>query len=117
MNLIYRNNDVILGQTDLEHLHCFKSFPVFMGCTEQKIEHDILADMNWSISKESGAIQLNPLLPLEVIYKEQHGSGCVGDLWNQHHLAFAKFVHSFNFKIVLEIGFNTGSEGSKIANS
>jgi 2-polyprenyl-3-methyl-5-hydroxy-6-metoxy-1,4-benzoquinol methylase len=104
MNLIFRNSDVVLKQKDLVNLYSFKKFPVFMGCTNQKKELDLLSDMNWSISKESGAIQLNPLLPLEVIYNEQHGSGCVGDLWNQHHLAFAKFIHSFNFKIVLEIG-------------
>ena len=104
MNLIFRNSDVVLKQKDLISLYSFKKFPVFMGCTNQKKKLDLLADMNWSISKESGAIQLNPLLPLEVIYKEQHGSGCVGDLWNKHHLAFAKFVHSFNFKTVLEIG-------------
>jgi hypothetical protein len=104
MNLIFRNTDVVLKQKDLINLYSFKKFPVFMGCTNQEKELDLLADMNWSISKESGAIQLNPLLPLEVIYKEQHGSGCVGDLWSQHHLAFAKFIHSFNFKIVLEIG-------------
>ena len=104
MNLIFRNSDVVLKQKDLVNLYSFKKFPVFMGCTNQEKKLDLLADMNWSISKESGAIQLNPLLPLEVIYKEQHGSGCVGDLWNQHHLAFAKFVHFFNFKTVLEIG-------------
>jgi 2-polyprenyl-3-methyl-5-hydroxy-6-metoxy-1,4-benzoquinol methylase len=104
MNLTFRNSDVVLKQKDLINLYSFKKFPVFMGCTNQEKALDLLADMNWSISRESGAIQLNPLLPLEVIYKEQHGSGCVGDLWNQHHLAFAKFVHSFNFKIVLEIG-------------
>jgi SAM-dependent methyltransferase len=104
MNLIARNNDVVMKHEDLMPLHCFKNFPVFMGCTNQKKELDLLSDMNWNISKESGAIQLNPLLPLEVIYKEQHGSGCVGDLWNQHHLAFARFVHYFNFKTVLEIG-------------
>ena len=104
MNLIFRNSDVVLKQKDLVSLYSFKNFPVFMGCTNQEKELDLLADMNWTISKESGAIQLNPLLPLEVIYKEQHGSGCVGNLWNQHHLAFAKFVYSFNFKIVLEIG-------------
>jgi 2-polyprenyl-3-methyl-5-hydroxy-6-metoxy-1,4-benzoquinol methylase len=104
MNLIFRNSDVVLKQKDLVNLYSFKKFPVFMGCTNQKKELDLLSDMNWSISKGSGAIQLNPLLPLEVIYKEQHGSGCVGDLWNQHHLAFAKFVHFFNFKTVLEIG-------------
>ena len=100
MNLIDRNNDVVLKRKDLMPLHCFKNFPVFMGCTTQKKELDLLSDMNWNISRESGAIQLNPLLPLEVIYKEQHGSGCVGDLWNQHHLAFARFVHYFNFKTV-----------------
>ena len=104
MNLIFRNRDVILNQKDLVNLYSFKKFPVFMGCTDQNKELDLLEDMNWSISKESGTIQLNPLLPLEVIYKEQHGSGCVGDLWNQHHSAFAKFVHFFNFKTVLEIG-------------
>lgn len=104
MNLIARNNDVIMNHEDLMPLHCFKNFPVFMGCTNQKKELDLLSDMNWNISRESGAIQLNPLLPLEVIYKEQHGSGCVGDLWNQHHMAFARFVHYFNFKTVLEIG-------------
>ena len=104
MNLIFRNDDVILKQNDLVNLYSFKKFPVFMGCTNQEKKLDILADMNWSISKKSGAIQLNPLLPLEVVYKEQHGSGCVGHSWNEHHLAFAKFVHSFNFKIVLEIG-------------
>lgn len=104
MNLIARNNDVVMKNEDLIPLHCFKNFPVFMGCTNQKKELDLLSDMNWNISRESGAIQLNPLLPLEVIYKEQHGSGCVGDLWNQHHLAFARFVHYFNFKTVLEIG-------------
>jgi hypothetical protein len=104
MKLIFRNSDVILKQKDLVNLYSFKKFPVFMGCTNQEKKLDLLSDMNWSISKESGAIQLNPLLPLEVVYKEQHGSGCVGDLWNQHHLAFAKFVHFYNFKTVLEIG-------------
>ena len=104
MKLIKRNNDVITKQEDVVNLYCFKKFPVFMGCTNQEKKLDLLADMNWSISKGSGAIQLNPLLPLEVIYSEQHGSGCVGDLWSQHHLAFAKFVHFFNFKTILEIG-------------
>jgi len=104
MKLIKRNRDVIMNHDDLTNLYCFKNFPVFMGCTNQEKKFDLLADMNWSISNGSGAIQLNPLLPLEVIYKQQHGSGCVGDLWNQHHLAFAKFVHFFNFKTVLEIG-------------
>jgi hypothetical protein len=104
MKLIKRNKDIVLGNKDLIHLYHFKKFPVFMGCTIQKKKLDLLVDMNWSISKNSGAIQLNPLLPLEVVYKEEHGSGCVGDSWKQHHQAFAKFIYQFGFKSVLEIG-------------
>ncbi len=63
MNYINRNNDVILNNDDLEKLYTFKDFPVFMGCVETDIKDDIKADMSWSISKKSGAVQLNPLLP------------------------------------------------------
>lgn len=104
MKLIERDSDVILGKNDLIPLYCFHEFPVFMGCTSQNKEEDLLADMSWFISQNSGAIQLNPLLPMEVIYPEAHGSGCVGNLWLQHHRALASFVHQYDPKSVLEIG-------------
>jgi hypothetical protein len=31
MNYIYRNNDVVLGNNDLEDLYTFKNSPVFHG--------------------------------------------------------------------------------------
>jgi 2-polyprenyl-3-methyl-5-hydroxy-6-metoxy-1,4-benzoquinol methylase len=104
MNYIARNQDVILGNNDLEDLYTFKQFPVFMGCTEQSPSEDILSDMNWKISKKSGAIQLNPLLPLDVIYNTEHGSGTVGKSWDEHHQSFANFVNKFKGTNVLEIG-------------
>tara|TARA_X000000950_G_scaffold285584_1_gene391968 strand:+ start:597 stop:1736 length:1140 start_codon:yes stop_codon:yes gene_type:complete len=104
MKLIIRDKDVISQEKDLIDLYRFKNFPVFMGCTSQNKKDDLLADMNWSISKNSGALQLNPLLPLEIIYQDDHGSGCVGQLWNQHHKFFAEFIYNFSFKSVLEIG-------------
>jgi 2-polyprenyl-3-methyl-5-hydroxy-6-metoxy-1,4-benzoquinol methylase len=104
MKLIQRDNDVILEKNDLVDLYNYKNFPVFMGCTSEDFKKDVFADMNWQISRSSGAIQLNPLLPLEVVYKEEHGSGCVGNLWNMHHKSFAKFISEFNPKTVLEIG-------------
>ena len=60
--------------------------------------------MRWQISKRSGMLQLNPLLPLEILYPETHNSGCVGKLWEQHHSEFAKFIKNFKPKKVLEIG-------------
>jgi hypothetical protein len=105
MNYIQRSKDVVTGEANLEHLYTFKDFPVFMGCTDQPQEEDLVADMSWHISPSSGMIQLNPLLPLEVVYAEEHGSGTVGDVWNQHHIAFAEFVTKYtSVRSVLEIG-------------
>lgn len=104
MKLIERNYDVLTGVPDLEPLHSFKSFPVFMGCVDDDPKKDLFAEMSWHISRSSGLIQLNPVLPLDVIYQISHGSGSTGALWDQHHSAFAKFIHGFFPKAVLEIG-------------
>ena len=106
MNLkkIFRNKDIVYENEDLEYLHSSPNFPVFMGCTEQPIENDILFDMQWKISKKSGIIQLDPLLPLDVLYPESHGSGNIGSLWLAHHQSFAKFIEKQQPKSILEIG-------------
>ena len=104
MKKIQRNRDVINECEDLEHLYTFNNFPVFMGCMDQPSEKDILVDMQWEISKSSGIIQLNPLLPLDILYPESHGSGNVGSMWTEHHQIFANFIQSQAPKSVLEIG-------------
>jgi SAM-dependent methyltransferase len=71
---------------------------------DQPSEKDILVDMKWEISKSSGVIQLNPLLPLDILYPESHGSGSVGSLWTEHHQIFANFIQSQAPRSVLEIG-------------
>ena len=45
-------------------------------------------------------LQLNPLLPLEILYPETHNSEG-RKIMEQHHSEFAKFIK--NFKKVLEI--------------
>ncbi len=104
MNIIKRTSCAISGKNDLENLYSFAQFPVFMGCMDQSIEADIKADMNWSISRGSGLIQLNQLLPLEILYPESHGAGAVGALWDKHHKLFANFLAKTNPTSVLEIG-------------
>lgn len=101
---INRTHCAISGNADLEPLYTFDQFPVFMGCTNQPREKDILADMDWGISRSSGLIQLRQLVPLEVLYPESHGSGSVGALWEHHHAAFAQFIREFEPSGVLEIG-------------
>lgn len=101
---IERSADVITGSEDLEHLYTFRNFPVFMGCTTAPQANDTVADMSFWISRSSGMIQLNPLLPLDVLYPEAHGAGCVGASRATHHQALADFIGKYNPSSVLEIG-------------
>jgi len=105
---INRPQDVLTGSTGLEILHRFESFPVFMGCVDHACSEDVFADMDFYISKSSGMIQMNPLLPLEAVYPVSHGSGRVGPSWDAHHQAFAGFIASSSPSKVLEIGGGHG---------
>lgn len=109
---IYRNYDVLTGSADLEHLYTFGNFPVFMGCTDQSPTEDITCELNVYISKSTGILQINPILPLEVIYKHEHNSGVVGKTWQEHHSSFAAFIQEQSPGSVLEIGGGHGKLSS-----
>lgn len=108
MNLIERNRCVFSDRKDLELLHCFERFPVFMGCVDHPPEADVYAKMSWWISRSTGSLQLNPLIPMKVLYSQSHGAGSVGALWHRHHSEFAKFVSEHDPGCVLEIGGGHG---------
>lgn len=102
--MIQRLKDLVYETEDLEFLYKYEKFPSFMGCVDSPIDEDLLFDMCWFISKKSGMIQLNPLLPLHIVYKESHFSGTVGQTWDNHHEDFSKFILKHKPKNVLEIG-------------
>ena len=101
---ISRTQSLISNSSNLEHLHTFKDFPVFMGCVDTPAEDDIVADMVWNIDRDSGMIQLGKLLPLEILYMDQHNDG-TGKVWKDLYQATADFIfkHKKGNK-VLEIG-------------
>ena len=103
MELIIRKNDIIFGTSDLEVLHSIEKFPIFMGCTEEPPETDKFAEQTWVICPRNGTIQLEKLIPLEILYKTQH-AGSVGSTWLNHHESFSKFISKYQPRKVLEIG-------------
>jgi hypothetical protein len=103
MNYIERTRSLITDKENLENLYTFKNFPVFMGCVDTPEDKDIVADMVWDICKDTGFIQLAKLLPLEVLYMEQHNDG-TGKIWVEHYKAFAEFLFKYKSKNILEIG-------------
>jgi len=103
MEDLVRKKSLLTGKENLEHLYSFKDFPVFMGCVDSPQSEDLLAEMVWDICKDTGIIQLRKLLPLDVLYLNNHNDG-TGKIWQDHYTAFAKFLHKFSPKNVLEIG-------------
>ena len=111
MNCIDRSKSVITQQDNLEHLHTFKNFPVFFGCTTELKEKDITADMVWDIDPNTGIIQLSKLIPLDILYMDQHVDA-TGPTWNRYNNDFSDYVLKNKVGDVLEIGGGSG----KIAN-
>lgn len=102
MEYINRNKSIITWKEDLEHLYTFKDFPVFLWCVEQEISEDILADMSWSICPETGMIQLDKVLPLEILYQLPHNDW-VWKTWEDYYMAFAEYIKNQWVKNILEI--------------
>jgi SAM-dependent methyltransferase len=103
MKLIERLNSVIDNSSDLETLHTLVDFPVFMGCVSHPPNEDLVADQVWDICQNTGVLQLKYLIPLDILYQAQH-AGAVGQIWMEHHQAFAEFLHKYNPLSILELG-------------
>src|SRR5437763_1721846 len=105
---ITRNKSVITNHKTLEHLHTLPNFPIFMGCVDVASEKsDMFADMSFSICKESGIIQLDKVLPLDIVYLYKHNDG-IGDIWKNHYSAFVNFIARYSPNRVFEIGGGNG---------
>ena len=107
IDLIERPLSVVTGKHNLEELYVLKHFPVFLGCVESELEDDIFADMHWCIDPDTGVIQLSKLIPLNILYQEQHADGC-GPTWELFYNDFAEYVSQYNPISVLEIGGGQG---------
>jgi hypothetical protein len=107
IKLINRDYNVATGKKTLEKLYVFPQFPSYIGCTTQPQHDDILADLSIAICKQTGVIQLNKVLPLDVVYGDYH-SEALGSVWYKHHMAFVDFLTKYKPKKVLEIGGSNG---------
>ena len=106
-NYINRNSSCLTSSENFISLSKIKKFPVFFGVTNKKQSDDLYAEMEWFIEKDTGLIQLNKLIPLDVLYQEQHAYG-FGKTWEDHYHEFSNFILKTNPVNVLEIGAGQG---------
>ncbi len=107
MKYIARKKSVMTGQENLEPLYTFKNFPVFFGCVEEPATADLRADMSWAIDPETGVIQLDKLIPLDILYQAQHVDG-TGPTWQQYYHDLADYITKQSPQHILEIGGGAG---------
>lgn len=108
---IKREKSVVTKKNGLEHLQTIKDFPVFFGCTDKPEFTDLKCDMTWGIDKETGLVQLTELVPLEILYMEQHVDA-IGKTWEGHNNNFSEYVLKNKIGNIIEIGGGSG----KVAN-
>ena len=102
-NLINRDQSCLTGQQITKSLWKINDFPVFFGCVTSDFEEDLKTKMEFFIEEKTGLIQLNKLIPLEILYQNQHAFG-VGEIWDKHYYNFAKFISKKCQSSIIEIG-------------
>ncbi len=89
----------------MENIFILKDFPIFMGCVEDDPSNDLKEDFVVDICKTNGIVQTRNLIPLDVLYSENHTSGTIGKIWHDHHESFAQFIKKRKKpENILEIG-------------
>ena len=106
-NYIERNLSCLTDNNKFDSIAKIENFPVFFGVTKELEESDIYAAMEWFSEKQTGLIQLNKLIPLDVLYQSQHAYG-FGETWENHYQSFSEFLNKTNPTNVLEIGAGQG---------
>jgi 2-polyprenyl-3-methyl-5-hydroxy-6-metoxy-1,4-benzoquinol methylase len=112
---IYRNKDFFGKikenefENNMELIHSIKNMPVKCSISDPETDHesDYVMDFNVYIDKGTGMIQVNPLVPLNILYETQHNDSN-GGVWLQHHKEFKDFILKNGQQNIIEFGAGSG---------
>lgn len=108
MRIIKRFSCVLCESRFLQGYKKLIKFPIYMGVTELPINSDIFVDQEWAVCENCLCLQLTSLIPLEILYSDNHSLEAVGKIWQSHHEKFAKTILRESPVSICEIG---GSHG------
>jgi hypothetical protein len=107
MKFTERNKCVVCRNQFLDDFFELKDFPIYMGVTTKESSEDVFFDQSWMICKYCKTIQLSKLLPLELLYPENHNA-VIGHVWKTHHEKFRDFILEDEIASICEIGASHG---------
>lgn len=70
----------------ISHIYKLPSIPLASSVTELPIHN--FDDLSYSICNTCNTIQLDKLIPLNILYGKSHNFSSVGEIWKNHFLIF-----------------------------
>jgi predicted SAM-dependent methyltransferase len=102
----------IICYAKLTHFYKMLNMPIKLSCVEHNNNY-LFEELSFSQCPNCNTIQLDKLIPLEILYSESHNYVSVGKVWDCYFNLFCSSIKSIvNNKKILEIGDPSG----KIAN-
>jgi 2-polyprenyl-3-methyl-5-hydroxy-6-metoxy-1,4-benzoquinol methylase len=106
-----KRNKCSICKNEITHIYKLSNIPLASSVTEIPLIE--CGDLSYSICDTCNTIQLDNLIPLNILYGKSHNFTSVGEIWKNHFLFFSEKIKDIiNNKIVMEVGCPTG----KIAN-
>lgn len=108
--MIKRSNCTIC-RSNLTNLYTLHNMPIKLSCVEKpELNTD---SMSFAQCEKCNTIQLDNLIPLNILYSQSHNYTSIGKVWNEYFNLFCELVTPIVYnKIILEIG----DPSAKIAN-
>ena len=104
---INRNNCAICNG-NLKYIYSIENTPIMLSCV-QHIENFEYSNMSFSQCCSCNTIQLDKLIPLEILYSNSHNYNSVGETWKGYFQLFnEKISKILKDKNILEIGCPSG---------
>lgn len=75
-----------------------------MGVSSVNQSQDLYLDQIWVLCTDCKTLQLGELVPLSVLYSNNHHTEVVGETWARHHFAFSEFINLSAGDRICEIG-------------
>lgn len=112
--MISRNSCAVCNG-EFQNIYTLPNTPISFTCTNKP--HIITEQLSYVICNECRTIQLSQLIPLNVLYAENHNFVSVGEVWSNYFKLFcAKITNIITNKNILEIGCPSGKIANKLDN-
>jgi 2-polyprenyl-3-methyl-5-hydroxy-6-metoxy-1,4-benzoquinol methylase len=113
MMILINRKSCAICDGDLTHFYKLLNVPIKLSCTINNNNYNY-EEMSYSECLKCNTIQLDKLIPLNILYSESHNYTSVGKVWDGYFKLFCNLIYSHTAKKnILEIGDPSG----KIANA